>query len=161
MAVNCTRLMRIVLVVSLALNLFVVSAVAVDAFTHGGWTRSFFGMHGGRGPGLLGLPNPRELRAILPEQDRAVLDSTMEAHRPQFRERFQGMGDARDAVAAAIKAEPFDPAKLETAFADLSTRWSAISAEAQAMLTDLITHLSPEGRAKLAQVLAERRKPRD
>jgi Spy/CpxP family protein refolding chaperone len=90
-----------------------------------------------------------------------VLDSTMEAHRPQFRERFQGMGDARDAVAAAIKAEPFDPAKLETAFADLSTRWSAISAEAQAMLTDLITHLSPEGRAKLAQVLAERRKPRD
>ncbi|HET6222811.1 MAG TPA: periplasmic heavy metal sensor [Dongiaceae bacterium] len=160
MAVNRTRLMRIVLVVSLALNLFVVSAVAVDAFSHGGWTKSFLGQHG-RGPGLLGLPNPRELRALLPEQDRTVLDSTMEAHRPQFRERFQGMGEARDAVAAAIKAEPFDPAKLESAFADLSTRWGAVSAEAQAMLTDLIGHLSPEGRAKLAQVLAERRKPRD
>jgi Spy/CpxP family protein refolding chaperone len=161
MAVNRTRLMRIVLVVSLALNLFVVSAVAVDAVTDGGWTRSFLGMHGGRGPGLLGLPNPRELRAILPEQDRAVLDSTMEAHRTQFHERFEAIGAARDAVTAAIKTEPFDPAKLEAAFADLSARWRAVSAEAQAMLTDLVTHLSPEGRAKLAQMMAERRKPRD
>ena len=83
----------------------------------------------------------------------------MEAHRLQFRERFQGIGEARDAVAAAIKAEPFDPAKLQTAFADLSTRWRAVSAEAQAMLTELTQQLSPEGRAKLAQMMAERRKP--
>src|SRR5262249_25464491 len=120
MAVNCARLMRVVLVVSLALNLFFVSAVVVDAFSPDGWTRSFFGPRGGRGPGLPGLPNPTELRAALPEQDRAVLDRTIEAHRPQFRERFQGIGEARDAVAAAIKAEPFDPAKLEAAFSDVS-----------------------------------------
>jgi uncharacterized membrane protein len=161
MAVNCTHLMRIVLVVSLALNLFVVSAVAVDAFSPDSWTRSFFVSHERRGPGLPGLPNPRELRAALPEQDRAILDRTIEAHRPQFRERFQGIGEARDTVAAAIKAEPFDPAKLEAAFADVSTRWRAVSAEAQAMLTDLSQQLSPEGRAKLAQMMAERRKPRD
>jgi uncharacterized membrane protein len=161
MAANCTRLMRIVLVVSPALNLFVVSAVAVDAFSHDSWIKSFFGERRERGPGLPGLPDPLELRAILPEQDRAVLDRTMEAHRPNFRERFQGIEGARDAVAAAIKTEPFDLAKLQAAFANLSMRWRAVSAEAQATLTDLTQQLSPEGRAKLAQVMAERRRSRN
>jgi uncharacterized membrane protein len=68
---------------------------------------------------------------------------------------------ARQVVADAIKAEPFDRAKLETAFAALREHDAAMAAGAQDWLVDFVAGLDPEGRAKVAELLTRRHKPPD
>src|SRR5262249_15062549 len=115
--------------------------------------------HGG--PGLRGLPSPRELRDVLSESDEAKLDSLLRAHRPQFRERLEKLFAGRQAVADAIKAEPFDRAKVAAAFAALREQEADLAAGAQDWLVEFVAGLGPEGRAKVAAVLTRRHKPSD
>jgi Spy/CpxP family protein refolding chaperone len=155
MAVSRSRLLRIALVISLALNVFVAAAIVADAVTHRGWVGEQLGFRDRR-PDPFGVPSPRRLRGVLSEPDRAILEATMETHRPRFRDQLKGMFEARRAVADAVRAEPFDQAKLRTAFADLQARHGALASEAQEMLSDLVGRLGPEGRAKIAELLTER-----
>jgi uncharacterized membrane protein len=154
---SLSRPMRLLVVGSLALNLFGIGAIAADAIMdrdgHGG----LFGH--GRPPRFMDLPSPRELRAVLPASDQAKLDKLLEANRAQFHQRRDELFAARQAVADAIKAEPFDRAKLETAFAALRERNAAMAAGAQDWLVEFVAGLDPEGRAKVAELLTQRHKP--
>ncbi len=156
---SLSRPVRLLLIGSLALNLFGIGAIAADALMDGDGRGSVFGH--GRPPRLTGLPSPRELRAVLPKSDQAKLDSLLEANRPQFLQRLNALRAARQDVADAIKAEPFDRARLETAFAALRERDAAMAAGAQEWLVELIVGLDPAGRAKVAELLTHRNKPRD
>jgi len=150
--------MRFLLVGSLALNLFGIGAIAADAIMD----REGHGvLFGHCRPRFMGMPSPRELREVLPESDQAKLDSLLQAHRAQFRQRLEELFAARQVVADAIKAEPFDRAKLETAFATLRVREAGIAAGAQTWLIDLIEQLDPASRAKVAELLTRRHKPPD
>ena len=156
---NLSRPMRFLLVGSLALNLFGIGAIAADAIMdrdgHGG----LFGHC--RPPRFMGLPSPRELREVLPENDRAKLDSLLQANKAEFRQRLDELFAARQVVADAIKAEPFDRAKLQTAFAALREREAAMAARAQDWLVEFVAGLDPEGRARVAELLTRRHKPPD
>jgi uncharacterized membrane protein len=151
---SLSRPMRLLVVASLALNVFLIGAVAADAVMHRGW----FGMFGHGRPGIMGLPSPHELRAVLPENDEAILEQALQSHRAQFHEHLDALFAARAEVAAAVKAEPFDRAKLEAAFAALRERDAAIAAGAQDMLVDFISKLDAAGRARVAGLLAQRHK---
>jgi uncharacterized membrane protein len=153
------RPLQLLLIGSLALNLFGIGAIAADAIMDGDGRGGLFGH--GRPPRLTGLPSPRELRQVLPESDQAKLDTLLQANRAQFLQRLEALRAARQGVADAIKAEPFDRAKLETAFAALRERDAAMAAGSQGWLVDLIIGLDPEGRAKVAELLTHRNKPRD
>jgi uncharacterized membrane protein len=156
---SLSRPVRLLLVGSLALNLFGIGAIAADAIMdrdgHGG----LFGHC--RPPRFMGLPSPRELREVLPESDQAKLDSLLQANRAQFHQRLDDLFAARQVVADAIKAEPFDRAKVEAAFAALRERDAAMAAGAQDWLIDFVAGLDPAGRAKVAELLTRRHKPPD
>jgi len=157
---SLSRQQRILVVVSLALNVFLIAAVAADAFTDRGWLGGPFG-HDRPPPRLVGMPSPRELRAVLSDSDQAILEQSMQANRGKFHERLDAMSAARQAVADAIKAEPFDPAKLAAAFAALREQEAALSSNTQDMLADFISKLDADGRAKVAVLLTQRRKRPD
>src|SRR5574341_1483247 len=133
---SLSRPMRFLLVGSLALNLFGIGAIAADAIMdrdgHGG----LFGHC--RPPRFMGLPSPRELREVLPENDQAKLDSLLQAHKAQFRQRLDELFAARQGVTDAIKTEPFDRAKLATAFAARREREATMAAGAQDWLVDFV-----------------------
>lgn len=152
---SLSRPLRILVVVSLALNVFLIAAAAVDVVGDGKW------LGGGRPPRIMGLPSPRELRAVLPDKDEAILDQVLQGSRPKFHERMDRLYDARQAVADAIKADPFDPAKLAAAFGTLRDQDAALAAGAQDMLVDFISKLDADGRAKVAELLSRPPKRRD
>lgn len=156
---SLSRPMRFLLVGSLALNLFGIGTIAADAIMdrdgHGG----LFGHC--RPPRFMGLPSPRELREVLPENDQAKLDSLLQANRAQFHQRLDEMFTARQVVADAIKAEPFDRAKLESAFGALREQEAGLASGAQNWLVDFVAGLDPQARAKVAELLTRRHKPPD
>jgi len=156
---SLSRPMRVLVIGSLALNLFGIGAIAADAIMdregHGG----LFGHC--PPPRFMGLPSPRELREVLPEGDQAKLKALLEANRPQFRQRLDALFAARQAVADAIKAEPFDRARLATAFGALREQEAGMAAGAQDWLVEFVAGLDADGRAKVAELLTRRHKPPD
>jgi len=156
---SLSRPMRVLVIGSLALNLFGIGAIAADAIMdrdhHGG----LFGHC--PPPRFMGLPSPRELREVLPESDQAKLNALLESNRPQFRQRLDALFAARQAVADAIKAEPFDRAKLATAFGALREQEAGMAAGAQDWLVEFVAGLDADGRAKVAELLTRRHKPPD
>lgn len=160
MAGRLSKPMRLVLILSLALNLFGAGAIAAGTVADRGWLANTFGFHH-RPPRMMGMPNPRQLHAVLPESGRAILKETLDAHRPRFRENLRGLFAARHAVAEAIKAVPFDRERLEAAFATLRDREARVAAAAQATMLDLVARLDAEERDTVAELLTVRQKRRE
>lgn len=144
----------IVLVVSLALNLFVAGALST-AWVVGRGVAPFW--REARRPAALGMPNPRQLRAALNERQRPVLDEALRAHGPGIRDRIRQLAAARAEVAEAIRAEPFDRARLEAALARLREEEAAVAAATQGMVTEVVARLDADGRARVADLLPARR----
>lgn len=155
MAGTLARPLQLLLVVSLALNLFVLGAVAADTVIGGGRVADMLWLSQQR-PRFFGMPSPREIRDLLAESRRPLLDGIYELHRPQFRERLQGMFEARQAVAEAIAAEPFDRQRLEAAFATLRERSGAMAMAAQDTMIELASQLNAAERVRLAEMLSKR-----
>ena len=160
MAASLSKPMRIVLILSLALNLFGIGAITASAVTHDGWLAEMVGSRDHR-LRIMGIPSSRQLRAALPENDQAILEQVLDVHRPKLREKLRDLFAARRTVAEAVRAEPFDRARLDAAFAALREREASIAAEAQATISDLIARLDAEGRDTVAELLTTRHKRRD
>jgi uncharacterized membrane protein len=131
------------LFVSLALNIFVAGWVA----GHG------IGRPGGPGmmsEGGIRLGMQRVLR-VLPPDDRKLMEGLFEARRSAIRGAFEALREAREAVGDTLRAEPFDQAAFERAYAEMRRR----SAEIQESIHDVIMaaapRLSPTGRRELAE----------
>jgi uncharacterized membrane protein len=149
---SLSRPLRVLIVVSLALNVFLVGLVIAGSLTDRGW------LGHDRPPRIMGLPSPRELRSVLPDSCQATLEQALQANRPKFHEHLDALFAARQTVADAIKAEPFDPAKLATTFGTLREQDAAMSAGAQDMLVDFISKLDAGCRGKVADLLTQRHK---
>jgi Spy/CpxP family protein refolding chaperone len=147
-----SRRLRILLVVSLAVNLFFIAVVAVWAVAGPGYLRGVMGF-GPHGPRMMGMPFPRQIRNVLNEPGQQILDSMLEARREAFHTNLDAMFEARAALAQAVAAEPFDRAKVEAAMAALRDREAVLHAGAQNMILELAAQLDAEQRVKLAELL--------
>src|SRR5262245_5358538 len=114
---SLSRRMRVLVIASLALNVFGIGAIAADALISQDANGGLFADC--RPPRFTGLPRPRELFEVLPESDDAKLRELLQANGAQFHQRLDALFAARQQVAEAIRAEPFDRAQLETALAAL------------------------------------------
>ncbi len=143
---------RVWLVASLALNLFMAGAIAAQFLAGRG---PGFPHHSAHGPAH--SMHPRVLRAVLPEQDQAVLEETLQKHRPTIRPRVKALREARRGVAEALRAEPFERRNLEAALATLRVREAEMAAAAQGMTAELASRVSPQARSKLAEQMKPRK----
>ena len=137
-----SRLWRIVLVCSLALNL-AVAGMVVGSFASGrlgeGPPRSF---DLGLGPVSRALaPNERRDVGRSLRQDRELRDVDL-------RGRVNGMVEA-------LKAEPFAPEALRTLLSEQNTQMAAVQNKAQDALLATISRMTPERRAEFADQLSD------
>ncbi|KMK68101.1 periplasmic heavy metal sensor [Puniceibacterium sp. IMCC21224] len=137
------RWVRIALVVSLALNLAVVAALAGLALRGG--------------PKMGNAASEREggapyARALEPEDRRVFGRMMRDAFRKSGPERGAIAADYRSAV-AALRAEPFDPVALEVVLIRQNTRAVERQQLGQGVLLAYITALTPEQRAAYADRL--------
>ena len=134
------------LVVSLALNLFFFGVIAGHRLSGRGgpaWQLT---------PDRLKVGIERVLRA-LPDNDAKIVRELFETQRPDITQRFLALQDARRAIGAALKAEPFDPAAFTAAYEAMQARSQELQAAIHGVIKAAIPQLSPEGRA----VIVERR----
>lgn len=139
------RGLRIALVVSLALNLLIVAALASMVLTHGHVPRS--------GQTRTGTVDIGRFTAALTDADRRAI-------RQEYVLRADRLRGARGAAAAelqqlvsALRADPFDPAAIAAVMAEQRARLHAGMETGQALLLDRIAAMTPAERAAYADRL--------
>jgi uncharacterized membrane protein len=142
LATRPSRIWRIVLVVSLALNLAIVGmvggAMVSGRFGDGPPERIDFG---------LGLMS----RALTSEERRAIgrdlrQDGNLRDH--DFRGQMAAM-------TAALRADPYDPVVMQSLLEDQAARLSQVQARARIAVLDRIAAMSPDRRRAFADRLEE------
>lgn len=137
------RWVKPLFIASLALNLLVLGAMAGWAFKHGG-------RHGPWGGGRHGGPD--RILWLLPEAKRDAARAIIERYQAGEGARETESKAARDAVSAALTAEPFSQPALEVALkragdAEIGRRLDP------KMLAEIAATLSLEERKELAEDL--------
>ena len=106
------------------------------------------GHHGGRhGPDV----RVGRIEQHLSRESLDVLRASVDTHRDVLREEFGALRDARDGIADALAAEPFDRDALEAAFARVDERQDAIQATIRKSFIDAAAKLPAAERVKLAK----------
>jgi len=131
------------LITSLALNLAVVAAV----------TTHRFGGHGGHGrisgPGLTQVL-PRAFFRSLDRDRRAELVGVLGEHRKEFRSLRKELRENARGLAAALRAEPYDPAAVNTALQVYDNSATTMIVRGRTIAEDFFTRLTPEERLTMA-----------
>lgn len=137
-----SRLTRIVLVISLALNLAVVGLVVGTALS---------GTFGDRPPRSFDFGLGPVARALEPDERRAIGAAL---RRDAGLRDMNLRGRAQDMI-AALRAEPFDPEVLQSLLAAQRAHTARLQDAAQAALLDQIVQMTPERRAAFADRMEE------
>ncbi|MCI4662210.1 MAG: periplasmic heavy metal sensor [Neomegalonema sp.] len=142
--------LRIVLILSLAVNLFFIAMIGA---------RIAGGPHDFRD--RRGLPFGHVMRH-LPEDVRQIAREVRDDYEPRFKAMRTQTPDKRAAVVASLQAEPFDRDRFEQALLGISEEFQSRGALIREKTLSFIDRLSPAQRESLAAVLKEdlRRKPR-
>ncbi|MEJ6399475.1 periplasmic heavy metal sensor [Yoonia sp. 208BN28-4] len=139
-----SRLLRSVLVLSLALNLIVVGLVVGASFS-GRWDKGPRGFDFGAGP---------IAAALLPDQRDALRDEMRGSAGPTRLRRADIAADLRP-VLDALKSDAFDDTTLEAFFAQMQDRGAALQSAAQEALITVIRDMDAAERAAFAGRLEE------
>jgi uncharacterized membrane protein len=136
-----------VLVASLCVNVFAAGMLA------GRW-------YGGRDDG------PRDRAAAAggverfldraPPEARPHLRAAFRERRPEAAERLRALGAARREAAAAARAEPFDRARMDAAFAEVRARTAELQAVLQGGLGDAMAGMPPDVRRAYGEAVFSR-----
>lgn len=142
-----TRSIRLVFLASLALNLVLGVGLAWLVVHHEARPTA------ARDPQSRPVFHPEALRRALPEARGDLVDTVMVGHRDAMRARIERLSRAREQVREAMRHEPFERERLDTAFAQLREAENSAAQEAQSLIIDLATQATPEERERLSDVL--------
>lgn len=134
------RAKSIALFVSIAVNVLLISAVATQALT----TSDF------RGRGRSAESRVERLAKHLPTSDADKLRKAFAAHAGELPAARAELKASREAVRAALRAEPFDPARLEKTLAAMDASRAHMKQILRAALVSAASEMSADGRARLA-----------
>ena len=87
-----------------------------------------------------------------------LVDAVAARHRETMRVRIERMDEARATVREALRAEPFDRAALDDAFAGLREADSRTAAEAHALISEVAAEANPSERERLSRLMEGRRR---
>ncbi len=144
------RTQLIVLIVSLALNLFLIGGV-LGGLVVGQRLRA------DRPPPMARMNQPvwAAAEALGPEQARAYR-TMLRGEGMEARANMRQMREARTQAWGTLGAEPFDPALTKQQLAEIRSREAATRGEIDARIVDFAAGLTPGERQKLAKALTER-----
>ncbi|MDX5367021.1 MAG: periplasmic heavy metal sensor [Alphaproteobacteria bacterium] len=140
------------LLVSLAFNLFLVALISVPFFK-GPRDAGFGPMPRGHGAALM-----HGAFRELPDEDRQELRRAMREKFREIRPYFREMHEARNALADALAAEPYDEVAVRAAFDGMSAAMTAMSDMGRDAMMETFARLTPEQRKRVAETM---RKDRD
>lgn len=130
------RTLGIALIVSLAINLFVVGIFAVGFF-----------FHGPRHHAQAGRPFPHWMaRRSLDSDTRGKVDAIWRGAHPALRSRVRAMRKARREVRRQLRADPLDRKTLEASYVELRERTVAAREALKEVLTKVAVTLNAEQR---------------
>ncbi|WP_306115499.1 MULTISPECIES: periplasmic heavy metal sensor [unclassified Roseovarius] len=138
--------LRVLLVVSLAMNLLVVGALIGALVTWSNW-RSHH-------PSRLAMAGGPLTRALAPEDRRAIGKEMRKAHRKEKGNRARHHGELMGLV-ADLKAEPFDPEAVEQRLARHRKSFDDRLGLGLELLTARLTQMTAEDRAAYADRLQD------
>jgi uncharacterized membrane protein len=130
------------LIASLALNAFVIGAVATDLLRIPGLT--------GRGDSPPLNFELRWLRGRLPDEGMARVEAAVAAARPEAERRFERLKELRRSLAVLAAAPTPDRTAIDARLADIRTEVDGMLTEIQRSSVDALLALPPEMRAQLA-----------
>jgi uncharacterized membrane protein len=142
------RQFGIILIVSLAANLFLAGLVAGD------WIMGRVGPRPPFGPAT----NFGWMRHAIGSDAEKIIEPVMQQHRDAMRRQMEGVRATRRDVGAALTAEPFDRARLESALARLRSQAAEAQTAFHGTFVDVVSNLTPEQRAALAKESQRRRR---
>ena len=88
------------------------------------------------------------IRAFPPEIQRAIAERARD-QRDKFRGLIDGVQEARQRMFEAMRAEPFDRARLEAAFADVRDKTDDVQALGQSIVSEAVAGASADTRSKI------------
>jgi hypothetical protein len=88
------------------------------------------------------------IRAFPPEIQKSILDAARD-RRPEIKDKLDVVQDARRHMFDAMRADPFDPATLDAAYAEMRKGTSDLQQVGQEIMTDAVAKAPPEVRAQI------------
>ena len=143
------RWTKVVLVLSLALNLFVIAVIVGASFGHHRWRSPHGGVHD-VGVGLF--------TEVLTRRDRAALRDAFLAAAPDFRDQRRAAQDDFAELADALRQDPFDPARVDALVARHGARLADRLDLGRRLLSERFDAMTSTERAELADRIDERLK---
>jgi Spy/CpxP family protein refolding chaperone len=135
------------LLVSLAVNLFLVALISVPFFM-GPRDGGFGPMPRGHGAALM-----HGAFRELPEEDRQEIRQAMREKFREIRPHFREMHEARIALADALAAEPYDEVAVRAAFDGMSAAMNEMSDMGRDAMMETFAKLTPEQRKRVAEAM--------
>lgn len=143
---NGERSSRWLLLASLALNLFFVGVGGALLWQTYAWNQSLTGQVSSHNIDT----RIQQIAATLPPEDGDKLRTAFAAKRTRIDDADSNFHRARNAVRAAVAAQPFDGDALRAAMGRLRVARQAVDRQVQDFFADLVPTLSQAGRQKLA-----------
>ncbi|MEM8869938.1 MAG: periplasmic heavy metal sensor [Pseudomonadota bacterium] len=137
------RWAKLLLVVSLALNLAIAGLVAGIALRGGPY----------RDSAIAGSPlvdGFRRMHRAMPEADQAALHMDLKGRGDALRTHRRQLRETRAAFLEALTAEPFSEDDLRATLERQSTQWEDLGAETREILITRINAMTPEARSAFA-----------
>jgi len=147
---NQGRGWRVVLVVSLALNLVVLGAIGGWVLRHG---TGPLGAHGPHAARMAQMGGP--LTHALDAEGRAAVAARLRGDRGAHAARRAALRESFQALLADLRARPFDPARMEARLAAQRARVADRFEAGHAALVAHLSSMSDAGRAAYADRLEE------
>ncbi len=134
-----TKILGVVLVLSLAVNFFLAGWMGARMM-HGGGDRPEWSI--------------TRLVQDLPDDRRDAVLAVFEANRGEFRAMLDSLRESRRVLSDVMMAEPYDQAAAELALADIRAKTEAMQNTMHGTLLQLAPNLSPQARADLSRFAA-------
>jgi uncharacterized membrane protein len=145
---NRSNWQRVVLPLSLVLNVFLIAAIAAHVL------HNRVNAKGAEGSLAKALAT---VASKLSDPDAKAFGDVMRREAPHYQDAIRNLGLARETLEDAIAAEPFDPAGARTAYGAWQQNLTTFSRDFGDALIDGLAAISPEGRHTLIE---ERRRAR-
>ncbi len=143
---RAAKWLALALLLSLALNLFLGGLIAGRYF--GPHHRSFARMEASDRPGQDFF---RRLIGRVPAEHRGMFEDVLNAKRTDMDRASQALRESRLKVREAVRAEPFDKARLDTVFVEVRERNMALQKSVHEAMVEAVQKLPAETRRQISE----------